>query len=59
MAVDAHTQTNPAAPIATPASSRLRQRMIDDMSMRGFGEKTQKDYIRFVRSFAAFLDRLP
>ena len=59
MAVDAHTHTNSATPIATPASSRLRQRMIDDMSVRGFGEKTQKDYIRFVRSFAAFLGRSP
>ena len=29
--------------------SLLRQRMIEDMSLRNFGEKTQKDYIRAVR----------
>ena len=28
--------------------SLLRQRMIEDMSLRNFGEKTQKDYIRAV-----------
>jgi integrase/recombinase XerD len=37
----------------------LRQRMLDDMMMRGFGAHTQKDYIRHVRSFAAFLGRPP
>ena len=35
----------------------LRQRMLDDMMMRGFGTHTQKDYIRHVRCFAAFLGR--
>ena len=29
--------------------SPLRQRMIDDMTARHFGEKTQKDYIRCVK----------
>jgi hypothetical protein len=29
--------------------SLLRQRMIEDMSLRNFGEKTQKDYIRAVK----------
>jgi site-specific recombinase XerD len=33
--------------------------MLQDMTMRGFGEHTQKDYIRHVRSFAAFLGRPP
>src|SRR5208283_3906189 len=37
----------------------LRQRMLDDMAMRGLREETQRDYIRFVRSFAAFLGRSP
>jgi len=32
-----------------PSISPLRQRMIDDMRMRKFGEKTQLDYIRAVR----------
>lgn len=39
---------------AAPAHS-LRERMLQDMTMRGFGAHTQKDYIRHVRSFAAFL----
>ena len=42
----------------TPNNS-LRERMLQDMTMRGFGEHTQKDYIRHVRSFAAFLGRPP
>jgi site-specific recombinase XerD len=37
----------------------LRQRMLDDMAMRGLGAHTQQDYIRHVRRFAAFLDRSP
>jgi site-specific recombinase XerD len=39
--------------------SPLRQRMIEDMTVRNFGEKTRHDYIRHVRSFAAFLGRSP
>ena len=39
--------------------SPLRQRMIEDMTTRRFGEKVQKDYIRHVRNFAAFLGRSP
>src|SRR5271167_973690 len=39
--------------------SPLRQRMLEDMAMRGLREETQRDYIRFVRSFAAFLKRSP
>jgi hypothetical protein len=39
--------------------SRLRQRMIDDMTARRFKEKVQKDYVRHVRTFAAFLGRSP
>ena len=35
--------------------SPLRQRMLEDMAMRGLREKTQHDYIHFVCSFAAFL----
>jgi len=34
----------------TPISS-LRQRMIDDMCVRNFGEKTQKHYLRRVKNF--------
>ena len=37
----------------------LRQRMIEDMTARHFAEKAQKDYIRYVKNFAAFLGRSP
>jgi len=37
----------------------LRQRMIDDMTARGVKEKVQKDDVRRVRTFAAFLGRSP
>ncbi len=43
----------------TAPNSSLRERMLQDMTMRGFGEHTQKDYIRHVRNFAAFLGRRP
>ena len=39
--------------------SPLRQRMIEDMSLRHFGEKTQKDYIRAVKTLTIFLGRSP
>jgi hypothetical protein len=39
--------------------SPLRQRMIDDMTARRFSEDTQRDYVRNVRNFAAFLGRSP
>ena len=41
----------------TPVSP-LRRRMID-MTVRGFGEKTQSDYIRHVKNFTIFLGRSP
>jgi site-specific recombinase XerD len=39
--------------------SPLRQRMIEDMTVRHFAEKAQTDYIRYVKNFAAFLGRSP
>jgi hypothetical protein len=39
--------------------SALRSRMIADMNVRGFSEKTRNDYIRNVRAFAAFIGRSP
>jgi hypothetical protein len=39
--------------------SPLRRRMIEDMTVRNFVEKTQNDYIRHVRDFTAFLGRSP
>ena len=37
--------------------SALRQRMLEDMAMRGLRSDTQRNYIGFVRDFAAFLGR--
>jgi len=39
--------------------SPLRRRMIEDMTIRQFGAKTQTDYVRVVRDFAVFLGRSP
>jgi len=39
--------------------SPLRQRLIDDMTARRYGEDTKRDYVRNVRKFAAFLGRSP
>src|SRR2546427_70456 len=39
--------------------SALRARMIEDMRVRGFTEKTRNDYVRNVRAFAAFIGRSP
>src|ERR1700720_2416157 len=46
-------------PTNQEAVSPLRQRMLQDMAIRGLREHTQHDYIRFVRSFASFLRRPP
>jgi integrase/recombinase XerD len=39
--------------------SPLRQRMIEDMTVRNFVEKTRNDYIRQVKTFTSFLGRSP
>ena len=41
------------------AISPLRQRMIEDMTVRGFTPGTQRGYIVAVKSFTAFLGRSP
>ena len=41
------------------AISPLRRRMIEDMTIRKVGPKTQAGYIRAVKNFAAFLGRSP
>ena len=41
------------------ATSPLRQRMIEDMTVRKFAPKTQHDYLQRVKNFAAFLGRSP
>jgi integrase/recombinase XerD len=42
----------------TPISP-LRRRMIEDMTVRNFSEKTRTDYIRHIKTFTAFLGRPP
>jgi hypothetical protein len=39
------------------ATSPLRRRMIEDMTVRKLVEETQKDYIRHVKELAIFLGR--
>jgi len=41
------------------ATSQLRQRMIEDMTLRGFSLGTQRGYIAAVRNFTDFLGRRP
>ena len=45
-------------PVERPVTP-LRQRMLDDMVMRSMRARTQHDYVRHVRAFAAFLGRSP
>jgi integrase/recombinase XerD len=47
---------NPSSP--APISD-LRRRLLQDMSNRSFGDKTQHDYIRHIEAFAKFLGRSP
>jgi integrase/recombinase XerD len=41
------------------AMSPLRRRMIEDMTIRKLGPKTQHDYLQRVKNFAAYLGRSP
>ena len=41
-----------------PASG-LRHRLVEDMTVRGFSDKTRRYHIRIVSGFAAFLGRSP
>jgi integrase/recombinase XerD len=45
--------------MTSATTTPLRQRMIEDMTIRQFGSKTQHDYVRVVADFARFLDRSP
>ena len=46
-------------PSTVDAISPLRQRMINDMSVRKFTSDTQREYIRAVKKLAAYLKRSP
>src|SRR5215813_12264923 len=48
-----------STPMSEKPISPLRARMIEDMSVRKFGEATQRDYIRHVKTFSTFLGRSP
>jgi integrase/recombinase XerD len=58
-----HPSTREVDPMSSQTAQRpvspLRRRMLEDMAMRGLREETQRDYIRFVSDFAAFLGRSP
>src|SRR5207245_9121856 len=54
-----HSNLKTGAPMSEKPISPLRQRMLEDMSLRGFTPDTQRDYIRAVKKLAAFLDRSP
>jgi integrase/recombinase XerD len=40
-------------------TSDLRRRMLEDMAVRRFSEKTKHDYIRHIEAFTRFLGRSP
>ena len=46
-------------PLPSTPASPLRQRLIEDTTMRPFATATQRNYIRDVSRFAAFLRRPP
>jgi site-specific recombinase XerD len=46
-------------PIPSAPISPLRQRLIEDMTMRRFSRATQRNYIRDIGRFASFLKRSP
>lgn len=46
-------------PLSPKPVSDLRRRMIADMTIRNFSDKTQHDYIRHVEALAKFLGRSP
>src|SRR5260370_11219232 len=48
-----------STPMSDKPISPLRRRMIEDMTVRNFVEKTRNDYIRHVRTFTAFFGRAP
>ncbi len=45
--------------MTNPTISPLRQRMIDDMTVRGFRPGTQRGYLAAVTNFTGFLERSP
>ena len=54
-----HSNLETGAPRSEKPISPLRQRMLEDTSLRGFTPDTQRDYIRAVKKLAAVLGRSP
>src|SRR5271155_4292125 len=48
-----------STPMSEKPISPLRQRMIEDMTVRNFVDKTRNGYVHHVKAFAAFLKRSP
>jgi site-specific recombinase XerD len=46
-------------PMTRERMSPLRQRMIEDMRIKGMGNKAQKAHVRALKDFTTFLDRSP
>src|SRR6478752_1603179 len=46
-------------PVLDAPISQLRQRLIDDMSLRRFSHETRRNYLRDVGRLATFLGRRP
>jgi hypothetical protein len=42
-----------------PAVSAFRERMIEEITVRGFSAKTRHDYVRHVRTLSVFVGRSP
>ena len=42
--------------MAEERTTPLRERMIEDMRIKGLGDKSQKSHIRAIKDFAAFWD---
>ena len=49
----------PEVPMTQERMSPLRERMLEDMRIRGMGDKAQKSHIRAIKDFAKFLKRSP
>ena len=45
--------------LSSTTAGTLRERFVEDMTVRGFTDKTCHDYIRTVCGFAAFRERSP
>lgn len=43
--------------MTTKPVNPFRQRLLKDMAVRPFGEKSQQDYLRHIDNFLAFLGR--